>query len=770
MISHLRFGQPPKKLEAHLSEVARHMGALIDQKQLRFPGLPQALVRDVAVLTGAGHDLAKATSYFQAYIRALAAGGTYAGNPYDKQHALLSACYGYHRVARLPLPGGWREVVPAAVCAAIAGHHTRLWGFQDLANHLTDRYDLLHRQLDALNPDVFEYRIAGLDPVPFDHADLDQTLRQFTRFSRVYALPRSSNPLDLLIPHRILTLLLSSVLLEADRVALMLDRPLPAPPRLPPDLVQDHLAALPIRLRPIDRFRQEAFAAVATDARLSPPDTPIRSITLPTGAGKTLTALHYALTLRERAPAPRPKIVTAMPYLSIIDQTDEVYRAVFQDALAQVGNRAYMPRHSISPFTYDTGGAPLQDSGVEFALTTWQAEVIATTIDQILLAIFSPRRQHLIRFHALLNAVLILDEVQAIPPSLWVTVRRFLESMGTIGGTRVIATSATQPQLFPAARECVPAPETYFSRMNRIRISVAAGRETVPAFCSRILPAIRARSESVLVTVNTLDTSVQVFTSLQAGLGQNRVHYLSSLLAPLDRGAVIREVKEDLAAGGAPVLVSTQCIEAGVDIGLARVYRDFAPLDAIVQVGGRCNRTGDLGEPGSVEVVRLVDSADRPYAGMIYDPVALECTEEILAGIPWPLEERNLAPLVSRYFERVAARAGRSEKYAYAFANSSLRCDEEPVSLRTLLRGSDETVAVLVPGLDPGLVDDLRAVEGIADRWDRRTAFLRIYPRVAQASVSLRPAAAERVTAEVVAGIPVADPERYDRRGVGMRV
>jgi len=745
-----------RTLARHLEEVVAVARTILASHRLAFPGLSPAGLAAAVDLTAACHDLAKATPAFQAYLAA----GQPSGDPL-KRHALLSACYAFHRARSCPaLPPG--DVVPGLIACAIAGHHTRYPGFARLKAAVFRDLPLLHQQLAALDPAVFTLAPGKVPLTPgFSSADLDGVAAALHALARPF--PR--RPLEEKIRYRILGLFLASVLLEADRTRLAFgDRDPPPAPPLPDTLVRDHVRSLPVFATAIGDIRGEALAAVVR-AATDPVPPPIQTLTLPTGAGKTLAALHYALALRARSPGPTlPKIVAAMPYLAIIEQTDQTYRAVLQDPIAAGGDRVHLARHSVAPFSYHLPGSGLDDDAVEFLLSTWQAEVVTTTFDQVLYAIFSPAPRHLLRFHALLNAVILIDEVQAIPATLWGAANRFLTAMTEIGQTRILALSATQPGVFPAAGECVPAPARFFARLNRVRLTIRHTPETVSAFCDRIGPALMARPEPTLIVLNTVAACTAVYDTLADRLDSRPVFILSARLTPAERTALLARVREEKDAGTNPVLVSTQCIEAGVDLDMARVYRDFAPLDAIIQVCGRCNRHGERAG-GEVEVVRLVTDAGYLYAAQIYDAVRLESTARALAGVQ-TVAEPAFPPLVARYFAEIGDLAFASDQVCHAFADGA-----ESPEIRTLLRGEDDGEAFLVASGDPTLVPALRAVAGIADWRVRRHALQRLLPRIARCSVSLRvssPAAAEQMTAETVFGFRVVREEYYDAGGVGL--
>jgi CRISPR-associated endonuclease/helicase Cas3 len=194
-----------------------------------------------------------------------------------------------------------------------------------------------------------------------------------------------------------------------------------------------------------------------------------------------------------------------------------------------------------------------------------------------------------------------------------------------------------------------------------------------------------------------------------------------------------------LKAGALRVVVSTQCVEAGVDLDMHHVIRDFAPLDALVQIAGRCNRHAKRAEPGTVTVVRVKNPAGRDDAGCIYDAVSLQCTEEVLRRVT-RVPECEVLGLCRAWFARIAERKYRGGEHFRRWARI-----EDAIDVRDLLRGEDHPRAVLVIERDPGLAQALGAAFAIDDRWERRSALRALSAGLARHTVSV----SERVFARL---------------------
>src|SRR5262249_2450413 len=211
----------------------------------------------------------------------------------------------------------------------------------------------------------------------------------------------------------------------------------------------------------------------------------------------------------------------------------------------------------------------------------------------------------------------------------------------------VLAMSATQPGFLPEARELINDPARFFDRMGRYRLTLKH-RPSLPlsefiADCRRRLP--KWKGSRVLLTLNTRRSARRVFDAL-AGKAKQPVFFITGDKTPRDRLAAIAEIKE-----GEPCLVvSTQCVEAGVDIDMDLVIPDFAPLDSLIQIAGRCNRNGDRPR-GPIEVVSLVDDeSSRCYANQIYDGILLQETRRVL-GDSETIDEEQIYALNRQYFD-----------------------------------------------------------------------------------------------------------------------
>lgn len=748
--------EPKRYLKQHVAEILAASDALLAQHgpaPWRALG-GEALTTDLARL----HDLGKGSASFQAYI---ADPDAWKGDPLRKSHTLLS----------LVLTAAWAECAaldPVGFIAralAVKGHH----GGQpcddaSLVGTLSESAlrDALCAELPTVSPAILA---AETDLAPlFSIADpLAMVRRAMSRLRRALeswrALPR-----DEMVRARFVARAAYSVLLEADKAFLAIERPKVKEylhrPRPPISSISVDRWCASLEATPMGALRERARSA-ARDGFARCDDKPLLMLTLPTGAGKTLIAARWALEERERqggTSIDTPTVIIALPMLSIVDQTEEVWRRVL-GATEEDGD-TLLPYHSLSEREYDP---ELKQGTADFFIDTWRSEVVVTTFDQLLLALYSDRAKHAMRFHRLLNARIVIDEVQCIPPRLWAAFSGGLRALSTLGRTRVLAMSATPSPCIEGVTDVLDDPDALYEGLGRYELRLE--QETVLDF-DRFVMAVAercrerlARREGTLVTVNVRATAQETWERLRdAGLDPL---LLSGDMTPAHRLSVIHGLKTDPVR----VVVSTQCVEAGVDLDMHHVIRDLAPLDALVQIAGRCNRHAHRTAPGTVTVVHISGPDGRDDADKIYDRVLLQCTEEVLAGRT-VVAEREVLGLCRDWFGRVEKRKYLGDGYFEKWARI-----EEGMDVRELLRGEErEQQQVLVTEHDPKLEPALLAAMATSDRWERRSELRKLSARLARHTVSVGPKVFEALATRPVGYWRALCPGQYDPvRGVDSR-
>lgn len=306
------------------------------------------------------------------------------------------------------------------------------------------------------------------------------------------------------------------------------------------------------------------------------------TLTVPTGGGKTVSSLAFALSAVQKHQMSR--VIYVIPYTSIIDQN----AAVFSEIL---GAENVLEHHSGADYTVGEN-ATLADYRKALAVENWDAPVVVTTAVQFFESLFSNRSSQCRKLHNLANSILIFDEAQTIPiPCLRPCVAAIAQLVQHYGATAVLCT-ATQPALGPLfaeaapdlpMREICPEPEQQYALFRRTVVQ-DLGELAQDALIARL-----CASPQTLCVVNRRKTAQALFASLPDDEGS---YCLTTLLYPAHRKRLLKEIRSRLSAGLPCRVVSTSLIEAGVDVDFPVAYREEAGLDSILQTAGRCNREG----------------------------------------------------------------------------------------------------------------------------------------------------------------------------------
>lgn len=363
----------------------------------------------------------------------------------------------------------------------------------------------------------------------------------------------------------------------------------------------------------------------------------IYTLSVPTGGGKTLSSLRFALN--HALLHGMDRIVYVIPYTSIIEQNAEVIRDVLSD-----DGRIVCEYHS----SVDLGN---DDDRSNLRYDPWDSPIIVTTMVQFLDALFGSGTRRTRRMQSLARSVLIFDEVQTLPVK---TVHMFNEAINFLtrwcGSTAVMCT-ATQPLLgeakpyplfIPPGSEIVDDTAALEKSLKRVAPEVKEGKFDARAISSLVKGLIEDY-ESVLVVTNTKSMAAEVYGQVSKSIPSSVSSYhLSANMCPAHRSETITRMKGDLGKRKV-VCVSTQLIEAGVDVDFNAVVRCMAGLDSIVQSAGRCNRNRRMRGPGRLFVVET----DENVSLLTDIEVGRRCTRSVVREFGDILSSES----VKRYYE-----------------------------------------------------------------------------------------------------------------------
>jgi len=347
------------------------------------------------------------------------------------------------------------------------------------------------------------------------------------------------------------------------------------------------------------------------------------TLTAPTGSGKTLAMLAFALA--HAAKHELRRVILAVPYLSIIEQTAAIYRNLFE---ARFGAEYVLEHHSLAGLGKEASESDAEGTSGEsgerrrrLLSENWDAPLIVTTSVQMLESLFSNRPSACRKLHRLPKSVILFDEVQTLPAPLAVPTLASLSHLAHAHGGSIVFATATQPafeHLHPHVQKHAPGgwqprrivaqPERLFAPMRRVeRTWDDPGR---PVAWPELAERLREKRQ-VLCIVN-LKRHAQ---ALWREFDDSDSFHLSTNLCPAHRQRLLAEVRRRLDDGEPARLIATQCVEAGVDLDFPAVFRAFGPLEAIVQAEGRCNREGRLEGFGEMRIFMPEDENYPPGGG-----------------------------------------------------------------------------------------------------------------------------------------------------------
>ncbi len=358
------------------------------------------------------------------------------------------------------------------------------------------------------------------------------------------------------------------------------------------------------------------------------------SLNVPTGGGKTLSSLAFALD--HAVTHQLRRVVVALPFTSIIEQTADAYR----QALGALANSALIEHHSNIDPKHDTRENQL-------ASENWDAPLIVTTNVQLYESLFAASTRACRKLHRLAGSVIILDEAQTIPVDLLAPTLAALKELVVNYGCSIVLCTATQPAIlhrpdFPiglsGVRPIIQDAVSLFGTLKRIEFKYL-GTLTDEDLARRL-----SEEPSVLCIVNTRAHAARLFDQMVEFCGKDGSFHLSTYMCGQHRRDVLQNIRDRLAAGQTCRVVSTQLIEAGVDVDFPAVYRAPAGFDSIAQAAGRCNREGLL-ERGRVY---LFNTETLPPAGLLR--ASAQTGQELISLYPDPLSPEAVEAYFRQFY------------------------------------------------------------------------------------------------------------------------
>ncbi|WP_026684800.1 CRISPR-associated helicase/endonuclease Cas3 [Heyndrickxia coagulans] len=345
----------------------------------------------------------------------------------------------------------------------------------------------------------------------------------------------------------------------------------------------------------INRYRNEVYMACREAAK-----QPLffRALVVPTGLGKTLASIAFALEHAKRFN--KKRVIVALPLVNIIDQTARQYQKVF-------GKASVLEQHSQLSYTDDKGESMER---ARLAAENWDSfPIIVTTTVELFESLFSNRTSKVRKLHRLANSVIILDEFQKLPIHVLAPIFQALHILMEHFNVTVVLCSAT-PLSFKNAElvgnmgtpvEICKNHDQLFASMKRVEYT----RIEKPLTVSELVARMREHPAALCI-LNTRKDAFQVYReAISQKVNEQKLYHLSNRMCPDHRKKVIEQIKEDLKKEKPILVITTTVVEAGVDLDFPTVFRAMAPIDSIVQAAGRSNREGKL-DKGKVFIFELI--------------------------------------------------------------------------------------------------------------------------------------------------------------------
>lgn len=594
-------------LHDHLQSV----GQLAAERAAPFGG------QQLAQIAGLLHDIGKYTDEFQRRI---------SGELIRVDHATRGAILAVER---------YGPMVGRLLAYGIAGHHAGLANGRDLGKRST-----------------LEERLKGKDlPVLVDQWQEEISLPDKSQLKLPPLSPRKERAVfqQAFLARMLFSCLVDADFLDTEAFYNRIERRPSLRPHQPPALTElrtaldDYLAGFRADSS-VNRIRADILSHVRQQAECSPG---LFSLTVPTGGGKTLASLAFALDHAIRHGLRR--IIYVIPFTSIVEQN----AAVFRRALGEFGEQAVLEHHSA--FSDDRSKDREARDKLRLAMENWDFPIIVTTAVQFFESLYADRPSRCRKLHNIAGSVIILDEAQTLPLPLLRPCMTAIDELALNYRCSPVLCTATQPALqapqfkggLDGVRELAPNPPQLFQQLARVQI------RQVGILSDEALQQQMSDREQVLCIVNNRRHARALYESI-AGLEGAR--HLTTLMCARHRSEVLAEVRQRLRDGLPCRLVATSLIEAGVDVDFPTVLRAEAGLDSIAQAAGRCNREGKRALEASEVLVFQTENPDWKPPNELQQ--FAQAAREVLRNT----EGDPLAPeAITRYFQHLYWQKGKGE-------------------------------------------------------------------------------------------------------------
>lgn len=573
------------------------------------------------------HDFAKASKDFQDYIVDPQRGKR-------TTHAPLSSLITFNALQN----NGFDLKLSCFGYFIVRNHHENLKNFEPIEENIY--------QLEKQFQTIPEYFLNWFETQTNTHTPTIKSIYEnMTKQMSKLTFNTQFTLKDYILMHTLISILVSS---DHEDAALK-DLSIEINPKLSVELLEKYIKQIP-KDNPLYALRNQFHQEINTSLKTT--NGNILSITAPTGIGKTLANIKIALSRARNDSV----IIYALPFINIIDQTLETLHRILEET--EYDATTVLPYHHLADYEYRKKDYE-QPSIQHVLVENWHSQIVVTTFVSLFESLFTNRKVPF--FYKLLNSVVILDEVQSIPHKYWEPLSQIMNELTQFGATIILST-ATQPMILSNTQSIVK--KEYNHLINRTKIYFHGEidyAEFVKIVEKETEQCIK-ENKKLLIVLNTIRESKELFKYLYERFNQENLYYLSSNVIPKQRIERLKNLKQ--LKGKPAICVSTQVIEAGVDISFDKVIRDEGPLDSIIQVTGRCNRTFENPMMGEVHIYRVLEQKEsnkRSFSSYIYDSFLLNITKQVTSE-KQIYEEREFPNLVSKYFEAIKKRGNTDQE------------------------------------------------------------------------------------------------------------
>jgi len=716
---------PNKTLKEHLENVLNIIVEEIEYKKLNI-NYSSDNIRNLVKVVALSHDFGKATAFFQEYLDNK--------KRTDKtNHSDISSLFAYFLAKKMNIEPGF---LPYWV---VRRHHGNL---QDLESEKADDYSSLYSEkIDHLNIEELKRIFNELWPeanISEVLSNLKKTIKDDEFYDYIY---ESGDEIDGKIDNYFLINYIFSLLIDSDKLDAAIGK-IETIKDLKnsirnvslPDAVDIHKTNQEFNAdHPINNIRDKIYESAEKYLDHIDLEKKIYSLNVPTGTGKTFTGINFALKLKDLIYLKQkfnPKIIYCLPFTSIIDQNYSVIEDILYSNNINPTNEIILKHHHLSDLEYKAGDDTFDIDKSLLLTESWMSSIIITTFAQFFSSFISNRNRSLKKFHNMTNAIVILDEIQSIPYKYWTLINQTFKTFAQQYNTYFILVTATMPMIFKPdeIEEILPEKKIYFQsdHLNRITLTGDVEKRYLSDFIQDFSDELlnEYSDKSILAIFNTIKSSQVVFQHIHNLFEEDdntSVLYLSTSILPVERQNIIKTIKDK---DKRLIVISTQVVEAGVDIDLDVVYRDIAPLDSLFQAAGRCNRNAEGNEKGIVKLVNLCDKkTDKQYARYIYSETQLEATLKLFVEKE-SYSEKEFLNLAEEYYNNIVASQDKSYNYLEYICNLEYSklgnfnlIDNQLIACDFYIELNDDAI---------DLMQQFNCIQEIRNPIERKNAFLKI--------------------------------------------